>query len=467
MPNSIPTIEQSPPVLFASSIPAIRTAALIAFRDLLRQSGYAVSDASQENATLKILRRLFARGENVNKEDADGIIDPMLWKELTESGLLEEQDNFVRARFQVQAEAGLFFLSDFMPRDHAADIVLPIGPSGRHLACVTIRKKIESALDLGCGCGIQSLLAARHTDLVTATDINPRALALTKINAEMNDVANIEILAGSHFEPVRGRKFDLIVANLPYVIAPQKKYIYRDPDLPRDESVRKILLATPQYLNEGGFAHIMISWINKQGEPWWALSNEMLQSMHTDSWLNHNGSKSNPEYAAMWISTDVKKEPEKYALEKAEWTDWYRSQGIHQFELGVMTLRKRSTGKNWGVAIEIKKFLSDSMGEELNQLFENQDELGGRPDLLNAKIIIRNLEIEPQKQMARTKNGFLFQTKISVGTIKVLNELKNGATLGEAIKRTAGRKSSFKDQQQTVAEITQLLNFGMLTLDKS
>jgi SAM-dependent methyltransferase len=457
---------QSPTLPSAPSLPEIKSPTLRTFRELLHQSGYAGSDAAEENPSLKILKRLFSRGETVNKEEVEEGIDVALWKALVESGLLEEQDGFIRACFQIQSEAGMFFLSDFMSRDHPADLVLPIGPSGRHLACVTIRKKIRSALDLGCGCGIQALLAARHTDLVTATDINPRALALTKLNTQLNGMTNIEFLEGSHFEPVTGRKFDLIVANLPYVISPQKKYIYRDPELPGDESVRSMLHATPQYLNEDGFAHVMISWINKEGEPWWALSKEMLQSGHTDSWLNHNGSKSALEYAAMFVSTDAKKDPETHAAEKQEWAGWYRSQGFHQFELGLMTLRKRSTGKNWSTAIEIKKFLSNAMGEELNQLFENQDDLGGRLDLLKTRLIVRNLEIEPHKQMACTKNGFLFQTKISANTIKVLNELKKGITLRDSIKRAVGRKSS-SYQQQVVEEITQLLNFGMLKLDKS
>ncbi|HJZ12201.1 MAG TPA: hypothetical protein VJ521_08625, partial [Acidobacteriota bacterium] len=275
---------------------------------------------------------------------------------------------------------------------------------------------------------------------------------------------NIEILEGSNFEPVLGRKFDLIVANLPYVVAPERKYIYRDPDQPGDRSVRSMLLETPEYLNEGGFAHVMISWIDREGEPWYALSKEMLRCAHTDSWLNHNASKSAEAYAAMWITTDAKKEPEKYSKEKDEWTNWYRSQGYRQFGLGLMTLRRRSNGKNWGSAIEVKKFLSDTLGEELQQLFENQDDLKNRPDLLSAKFAIRNLEIEPKKQLARTKKGFLFQTKLSGPTIKVVNELRNGFTLGEALKRVTG---SLEVQDLMLAEITQLLNFGMLKLDTS
>ena len=40
-----------------------------------------------------------------------------------------------------------------------------------------------SALDLGTGCGIQALLAAKHSERVVATDVNERALAFAAFNA--------------------------------------------------------------------------------------------------------------------------------------------------------------------------------------------------------------------------------------------------------------------------------------------
>src|SRR5258706_369303 len=349
-------------LLSAVPIPTMKPSTLKAFRELLLQSGYARTDASEENASLKMLKSLFVRGETVEKEGMDGVIETTIWKALIESRLIEEHDNF---------------------------------------------------------------------------------------------------------EPVLGRKFDLIVANLPYVIAPAKKYIYRDPDQPGDQSIRKILLETPEYLNEGGFAHVIITWINRGSEPWWALLKEMRQCAQTDSWLNHNGSRSADEYAAMWISTDAKKEPKKYSKEIVEWTNWDRSQGYVQFELGAMTMRHRFHGKNWCIATEVKKFLSDSLGEELNQLFENQDDLENQANLLDAKFIVHNLEIEPKKLLARTIKGFLFQTKISAYTLNVVNELRDRITLREAIKRAAGKIGFLEDQNQTVMEITQLLNFGMLKVDGS
>ena len=446
------------------SIPAIASSTLSAFREILLKAGYASTDASEENASHGILKSLFARGIPVHADEVHPVIDLRLRQQLTESGLLEERDGLVRARFQVQAEAGMFFISDFMKRNPPADLVLAIGPSGRHLASLTIRKKIGSALDLGCGCGIQSLLATRHADLVTATDINPRALMLTRLNAQFNAITNIEMLEGSHFGPVNGQKFDLIVANLPYVVSPKRKYVYRDSDQPGDLSVRNMLVETPGHLNEGGFAHIVITWIDRAGEPWWALANEMLQCPHTDSWLNHNGTKTPEEYAAMWISIDPKKEPEKYSAEMRAWTGWYRSMGYYQFGLGSMTLRRRSNGKNWSSAIEVKKFLSNPLGMEVARLFQNQDELESHADLLSARFLIRNLEIDLKKSLARTRKGFLFQTRLTANAIKTVNELANGVSLHEAMLRAVGAKISSEDHDQILSQITQLINFGMIML---
>ncbi len=75
-------------------------------------------------------------------------------------------------------------------------------------------------LDLGTGSGVLGLRGASHCDRVTAVDINPRALMFAGFNAHLNFVDNIELLEGSWFEPVAGRRFDLIVSNPPYVVSP-------------------------------------------------------------------------------------------------------------------------------------------------------------------------------------------------------------------------------------------------------
>ena len=76
-------------------------------------------------------------------------------------------------------------------------------------------------LDLGTGSGAiaVALAAERLMCEVTATDNSEAALAIARENARQLGLSNITFAHGSWCEPVRGRQFDIIVSNPPYVRA--------------------------------------------------------------------------------------------------------------------------------------------------------------------------------------------------------------------------------------------------------
>ncbi|MBR9706983.1 MAG: methyltransferase [Candidatus Diapherotrites archaeon] len=74
----------------------------------------------------------------------------------------------------------------------------------------------KNVLEVGCGSGLLSLLAAQNAKTVLAVDINPKAVENTKLNFEKNKITNAIVKESNLFEKVNG-KFDLIIFNPPYL----------------------------------------------------------------------------------------------------------------------------------------------------------------------------------------------------------------------------------------------------------
>lgn len=73
-------------------------------------------------------------------------------------------------------------------------------------------------LGTGSGCVALTLAAEIPAATVVATDISEAALAVADANAHRLDVAGrVELVAGSWADPLRGREFDVVVSNPPYI----------------------------------------------------------------------------------------------------------------------------------------------------------------------------------------------------------------------------------------------------------
>ena len=123
---------------------------------------------------------------------------------------------------------------------------------------------MRSSLDLGCGSGIHALLAARHSDRVTAVDLNPRAIAYTRLNSCLNTVFNVDCRRGSWFEPVAAEG-STCVSNPPFVVSPDSDLLFRDSPLPADDVSRMVVAEAASRLTDGGFAHVLCNWALRQG----------------------------------------------------------------------------------------------------------------------------------------------------------------------------------------------------------
>ena len=76
----------------------------------------------------------------------------------------------------------------------------------------------DRVLDLGCGCGIVGIYAAKlcGAENVVMCDISPTAADIARKNAEENGVGGIKVYCGDGPSALGGETFALILSNPPY-----------------------------------------------------------------------------------------------------------------------------------------------------------------------------------------------------------------------------------------------------------
>ena len=80
----------------------------------------------------------------------------------------------------------------------------------------------SQVLDVGTGSGAVAVVAAQLGGSVTAVDVSRRALASAWANAALRG-KRIAVRVGTLLEPVRDRRFDVVVSNPPYVPSPDER----------------------------------------------------------------------------------------------------------------------------------------------------------------------------------------------------------------------------------------------------
>ena len=233
----------------------------------------------------------------------------------------------------------------------ADDHVLGIGGATLTLLEMTVRERVDSALDVGCGCGIQALYLATHADRVVATDLSSRACALTQFNAALNE-AVIDVREGSLFEPVEGETFDLIVTNPPFVITPDSVrgaaglLEYRDGGMDRDNLIRAVLRGAPARMNEGGTLQMLANWeipADRNPDTQWSWRvDSWCDGLPVDAWVVQRDVLDPARYVDMWIRDSGGQLMARADYERA-FTSWladFRSAGTGAIGMGFVALRR-------------------------------------------------------------------------------------------------------------------------------
>jgi ribosomal protein L3 glutamine methyltransferase len=151
-----------------------------------------------------------------------------------------------------------------VPRSYIGDILANgmLGPDGDVLVNA---ENISSILDLCTGSGCLAILAANFFPdaAIDATDLSADALDVARINLKDHDLeSHITLHKGDLFAPLNNQRYDLILANPPYVAKAETEAFppeYQAEPLMAHLSgkdgldiTRRILKDVPKHLNPGG-----------------------------------------------------------------------------------------------------------------------------------------------------------------------------------------------------------------------
>lgn len=332
---------------------------------------------------LETLIRLFILGVTVEEAAVVRAVAPMSGEQWVRLGLLEHHDGGLRATIQVRCYEDLLVAWDFSLGLRGVlrnDYVMGISASTLTLASLTVRRPGGSALDLGTGSGFQAFLAARHSAHVVAVDKNPRAVLITRFNARLNALDNIEVLEGDLFEPVHGQTFDLIASNPPFIISPDNSYLFLHSGLRGDEICQAVAGQAPAFLNEGGFCQFLANWAVLRDTDWQERLASWFEGSGCDVWVLRRATQPADEYATIWIETGEREEPAEFATFFDNWMAYYEREGIEAVGSGLITMRKSSGHANWFQATDAPEMMGFPSGPDVDRMFSLQDFLRAHDD---------------------------------------------------------------------------------------
>jgi methylase of polypeptide subunit release factors len=397
---------------------------------------------------LHALVKLFALHVPVTEAEARAGLAPLSLEEAEALGLVARGPGDVRPRVGFVVTEGLVIARD-QPEEGSlamrADHVVGLNPPALLLARLTVRRRVGRVLDLGCGGGVQSLLAARHAEHVVGVDLNPRAVAFARFNARLNGVSNAEFREGDLFDPVHGERFDLMVCNPPYVVSPETQLLFRDGGRPGDSLCAEIVRRAGDHLEEGGFATVLVNWVVAAGEPWSAPLRRWVAGTGCDAWLAHLDTQDVLTYAAGW---NREGDAVRYAAALDRWLSYYAERGIGSVGMGAVVLRRRAGGPSWVRADELPERPRGDASREILRFFTAEDRLleledeqafldevfaVGEEVRVEQVAAVREGRFEASRSEVRREGALPMSGAADAGTLRLLQLCDGRRTLREAV----------------------------------
>jgi len=435
----------------------------------------------REPTPLNLLIRIFALGEPAPDRAVTTLLPARLTELLAAAGLIGREGDWWVPRASLRPWGDLILAYDPIRSNAAADYVLGPGPSAVRLLQSTLRGPVRRILDLGCGCGIQALHAARHGDVVVATDLNTRAVETTAFNALLNGIENVEVRKGDLFGPVEGEAFDLILVNPPFVIGPGVGPMYFGSGEDLDAFCRRIVTEAPRYLAPEGTFQMVLDWVEVRGEEGTARLAEWVEGGGCDAWLIPTSIASPREYVLLRRRDrpHASNAPSQPGPGHAEWRRYFEDRDVTRVAGGYLMLRRTGRGRgHLSVAAETIP-PDEPWGEAVDEVFAaiahldtvESDEafLASRPRLNETVRAVRGLARDggewgtTELQLVQSA-GLRRQVATDELILSAISRLDGERTVAAAIEGAAAELEEPEEglRERTLRAFRRLLETGFL-----
>lgn len=418
--------------------------------------------------------RLFSLRDPVTEDEARTALGSLSLDELVGAGLVVRDGSRVVCPFRLREHAGLLFFADFL--SHGGEAVMGGGPlTGALLHAALPGRPIGRALDLGCGAGLVALAFAAHAQAVVASDINPRALVLARVNAALNGKGNIEFRTGDLFAELAGERFDRIVCQPPFFPTPEgaggATYSHGGPR--GDEIVTRLLGELPGHLSAQGRGIVIAELAEIAGAPLVARVRSALPPGTNLLLLESEG----PDADAFCIGdtafshTDFGPEYEQKVLVQR---DHLEQLGIERLRTCLAILELSSGGPDgWTGTLETRD-LSDALVDAalVDALVAAHDVVHrGREALLAQKLRLREGTAFAAEQGDRVRVVFLAggplpEVQLDRGAHRILEMVHAAPDVQTAARRFTRESSGSRTaaQERFLGAVERMLLAGLLAV---
>jgi SAM-dependent methyltransferase len=333
---------------------------------------------------------------------------------------------------------------------------------------------IQRALDLGCGAGTFSLLIAECTERVVGTDINPRAIILSRLNAAINGIHNVEFRLGDGFAPVANETFDLIATQPPFVARPEgipaSAYLYGGPR--GDELPLRLLSEVPCHLSPGGRAVVLCDWPVTDDTPIEERVRGALAAYDLDL-LTLSSSPMDLDYhCAMYATLEWPNLNADFERRLGLWREHLDRMQIRELRPCLHVIQRGSGNRGWTATVD-RPVNESTTSAQIDLWMAVHDLLDEGPEALLAAtlrvpegaVFAKEYELKmPGEAKFVARLGGQQPINLSDGALFVVSLLDEEPTVAAAVERFAAQQSLSVAEaaEQMLPGVEQALRMGIL-----